>query len=771
MPPPGLPFYYDDLPDGSFRYKPWVRRGFKILGRVALDYAKRRATEWASETGKRIWNRVPSLPPSKHLRGSGDAPPTIPYTGHQSDQVIISQENMGGKRSSGSAAGGNLSQAKKTAKMINGGSSSRSTGVVPAMFMPGRGAEVPGVVSTYSRPLKRSGGRGPDKVSSVRKQFQAWDGAKCTNDFAFKMVLPASTFVSSGILDPLQRITRFVVNNVFRHKNSAACDPNPATHVNAGTLEESVNQINFSGWTGMSTGHNAYGAAAGAPGFTAGISTDWNYTLGPDATFARQVPPKGALQVGTNSSLVGLAENVITPYRNPQNGSYMYSTLCMQTLENVGWNLNPMKIRRPTNVALDDAGASTYDPLSTFQIDSVVKCYANAPWNDGPTWKGTFPCTYSGWKWCQSFPNRQLSEHPNQLTVSPNLQDPMGTVTGNPSSLSYTDTTTKYQSQFGPGSLSYTFGNNSSAPCVIDIVVHTIKKGKVVNSLSIPVLDQVNKGINEFPVPTVPPTLSTFDTLGQTYSANYLQKELARVGAVNLLGRAPIGLDVLYDAKTPFLPASCLKIAPNTKSDVNFSSATPTKAFTGVPFKQDCRDQFVIAAGSQKSWTFSLPSMNYDASKYRQGGGPKKGLAGDDPVNPQSWDIYVTNAASGSPGRITNCPENDYAICDDLSYIVTIGCSALPTVVVENGISVLDRQSGGVNVSVTGTYKESPLPVYAKEVSSKWYSNSALSRPGYYLTAPPTAHADLLSLGSAVRDETTASSIIDAAPLSTLSTA
>jgi len=112
MPPPALPFYYDDLPDGNFRYGPHVRQGFKLLGRAAASYAARRATEFAKETGKRIWNRVPSLPAGKHFRG----PPPASAGGSAGGplDVAIKQEgsllsesmphNINGKRGGGSLA-------------------------------------------------------------------------------------------------------------------------------------------------------------------------------------------------------------------------------------------------------------------------------------------------------------------------------------------------------------------------------------------------------------------------------------------------------------------------------------------------------------------------------------------------------------------------------------------------------------------------------------------------------------------------------------------
>lgn len=108
MPPPGLPFYYDDLPNGNFRYGPHIRNGFKILGRAAAAYAARRAQQMAhgvlSETGKRIWDRVPSMPAGKQLRGSAGG--AIKVEGIPQGSLLSESmpHNSNGKRGGGSLA-------------------------------------------------------------------------------------------------------------------------------------------------------------------------------------------------------------------------------------------------------------------------------------------------------------------------------------------------------------------------------------------------------------------------------------------------------------------------------------------------------------------------------------------------------------------------------------------------------------------------------------------------------------------------------------------
>jgi len=107
MPPPGLPFYYDDLPDGTFRYGSRTRNGFKVLGRAAAAYAARRAGQIAhgvlSETGKRIWNRVPSMPAAKQLRGSAGGAIKVEGIPHGS-LLSDTMPHNSGKRGGGSLA-------------------------------------------------------------------------------------------------------------------------------------------------------------------------------------------------------------------------------------------------------------------------------------------------------------------------------------------------------------------------------------------------------------------------------------------------------------------------------------------------------------------------------------------------------------------------------------------------------------------------------------------------------------------------------------------
>jgi len=750
MPP--LPRYHDDpQPRRRQSWNPIVTRGMQALGRAAVRYTARRATEY-------FW------PPES---------PIGPSLTPESGDSLFSQESMSGtKHLRGSSAGGSLSQAKKVAKRINGGSSISNTGVVPAMFQRGRGAEVPGIVANYQAPLKRSGGSGPAPVNAIAQQYKAYKGCKVAENFAFKIIMDPKSYVDlasqTSYTNP-SNVTRFVVHNVFRHKNSAANDPNPGQiwAVNAGSTTYTRVPIGADqrllGWTGMRTGGNGTFSWTNTnitPHVTStrGCTTDWNYTLGPDTAQVRQVPPVGTFQYAAQPNASEYDTELVTPFRNPQNGTYMYSTLTVQALENIGWNLNPYKSVRPQNTSIGFPGSSVqgynlYDFMKTLQPPmlysnapySVAKFYPNIPGQSGN--RGIIPTdgfndAFIGKDWCRSFPN--LQDVCNQITDK-QPADLMSNIaqTGQKNSVSST-----YQSQFGPGSVSYTFANNGNCPVCIDVVVHTIKKGKIVDSLNIPVMDQSHQGVMSGTV-----GVQVNDSLGKTYGCAYIAQQRGQQGGTDLNGRPPNQFDCLYDAKTPFLSPALLKIPQ--KAIETFGPTHPINPdgydFGGRPFKQDTRDQFIVAAGAQRSWTFSLPSMNYFSGDYRQGGGPQvlngtTGIIGT--ADQQLFNGLHTNQANDSAP-----PGNDFSICDDLSYIVTVGASAVPMTVAEIPVTappaILDRSSGGLNISVTGTYSETPLPVYMKEKRTKWDLTGALQRPTVGSISTKVSRVDVLNLGDA----------------------
>jgi len=754
MPPPDLPYHYQDI-DIGFDGEPYIRRDWQRVIKRYGPIAAGGAAVLAKKAMDYVWAPTPP---------TGDAKP---------DASLFSQETMGGsKHLRGSSAGASYPAAKKMARTVNGASATNSLGVVPAMFQGGRGAEVPGIVSNYHKPLKRYTKPGPPSVDAAAQQRKAFKGAKVSENFAFKMIMPARDYGADGISTDVSRVTRFVVNNVFRHKNSAANDVNPAPIYQYPTgspapisyVKSPFEQVS-SGWTGMRTGQNTlyeWEDTLNGLTYVRGTSTDWNYTLGPDKSFVRKQPPLGSAQ-----DLLGpdLSDDLMSPYRAPQNGTYMYSTLTMQALENIGWNLNPMKFRRPQNTQIGMPGLTTtdYDPFKFINILQPPLLYPNAPVNVSTNYDGSgiaygsgprdielfdgYNSHFSGYKWARSFPNLQ-----SYGSTATQKQPFDGIVISGAIGEQLDATTSAYQSQFGPGSVHYTFANNGSCPIIVDVVVHTIKKGKVVNTTTIPILNQTDQGVNN-PSWTGYGKFQNRDSLALTYGNSYMGQQLAQNGGTDLNGRQPLPQDVYFDAKTPFIPATLLTRPFKPATTAAFDVLDPGGSwYAGHPYKQDMRDQFVVAAGAQRSWSFTLPSLNYYSPSYRQGGGPTVINASTGTISGQDAQISAALSVASSQAGVDQgpIPNNDWSVCDDLSYIVTIGCSAVPMPVLEGASgSVVDRASGGINVSVTGTYSEMPMPVYVKEKSDKWNLNGALSRPAFDGGGVSTTRVDLLNLGNA----------------------
>jgi len=201
----------------------------------------------------------------------------------------------------------NNSQATKKAKAANGQSSSTalSDGVTcPAMFNPGRGAELGLVNKLIDTPLAFKTGEpaGPlrpqDPLSSVKQLYR---GVRLAQAFAFKGVVPVQATSEANLSN------RGYVHNVFRHYNYATFG------------------------TGTGT-YQLYGTDKAA----------WNNTLGPDSALVRTAPRVTGTQA-TDLTNAGLNATLTSPYRSPGNGAIMYSRLTQQFVENVGWACHPYK--------------------------------------------------------------------------------------------------------------------------------------------------------------------------------------------------------------------------------------------------------------------------------------------------------------------------------------------------------------------------------------------------------------------------------------------
>lgn len=176
---------------------------------------------------------------------------------------------------------------------------SNGSGIVPSMFQPGRGGELPFVDMNFSKPIKyrMDLGKGPVlKDASDAMALHCDKPCHVSHDFAYRVV-----FSSQQVVDNAYPNTRFMCQNVFRHAYAP------------------IGSIN-------------------------NVSTNWHRTLGPDNSGTRLSPPSGTLKGGVFVP-AGMSTNLLSPYRTPDNLDWMFCRLPLQALENIGWNANPLKLR------------------------------------------------------------------------------------------------------------------------------------------------------------------------------------------------------------------------------------------------------------------------------------------------------------------------------------------------------------------------------------------------------------------------------------------
>lgn len=256
-----------------------------------------------------------------------------------------------------------------------------------------------------------------------------------------------------------------------------------------------------------------------------------------------------------------------------------------------------------------------------------------------------------------------------------------------------------YRSQMSEGKVAYQFCNDGTSSVVVDVVITKLKKGKTMEDQAVY-------------------TSNMLAAFGQ----GYLNMTLANRGVINLQGGAPSITDVYENSKVEFLPEKALRYYNKT----SVTESTHPYAFVG-------RDQFIIAAGAVKPWSFSLPAVNYDARDYSN----------------------ISNQAD---------------IIDDLTYCVSISFSTVATPLVESGTvgrAVIDRRGNALNVSVTGTYKETPHPVYLADFVNTFYVNGVLNAPYYTATAPALSRVNILPPETGSRTDADGTSYMVVGPSNT----
>lgn len=238
-----------------------------------------------------------------------------------------------------------MEAAKKKAKTASGASKGRSgndAGIKPAMFIPGRGAEIPLVTSTFQKPLTLTIGLKSPRLHDPRKALAnsfSYLSKSVANGFAFKAVKAYEAPVPNELLmneygksSRYQPDNTFITTHVFRHKDPRGMSP--------------------------TMGDN---------------STLWNYTLGPDNAYARRVPGAANQPRGTAFGVVSdYSPLLVTSERFPQTQHDMIPRYSIDANEDNCWNLNPCKMigvdfETPITAVQSTASQGVPGPLEKYK--------------------------------------------------------------------------------------------------------------------------------------------------------------------------------------------------------------------------------------------------------------------------------------------------------------------------------------------------------------------------------------------------------------------
>jgi len=340
----------------------------------------------------------------------------IEASAHEAYEVGAAAVNLGqtvysGLSSAGSAVSSMFSPSNEspekrqrvasTARAVisqSGGASYQSTpgNLQPSQLIHGRGAEIPFMKLNQAKSIHFQSGEpaGPayeDPVKHFNKLFR--QNMKVAHGFAFKMILATPSALT------INPVTRFACHTVFRHN-----------------IGSSVNTTNYTGLFGPS-------------------ALSWHRSLGPDAAAVRKAPPNGPCADAAACTSAGLNPNLISPFRAPENGGFMYSRMNRIVLENLSWNANPFKFN---NIV----------PTSNLSTTTSITAFANSTTETGTAGAGIAPLS------TQSVTDQGV---------------PSTTGASNP---------VRYQTQFGTGGVSYNFHNDGTNPVVVDVVITRIKKGE-----------------------------------------------------------------------------------------------------------------------------------------------------------------------------------------------------------------------------------------------------------------------------------------------------
>jgi len=346
------------------------------------------------------------------------------------------------------ARGSSVRRAQKRMRSMTGGSvdqsMSNTSAMVPAQLIAGRGGELDFQRMNICKPISFKTGEsaGPSPVSAhaaFAEMFKA--NGKVVQAFAFKMILPYP--VGNQILtDP---VTRFAVNNIFRHNVPRTMNVADATsNEHFGTTNQTWNET-LGPDSSNTRRFGSLGYPVGGAGYIEGVGgTAYGVQVG------------GAWPASTPAVTDGFSANHMSPYRFPVNGGNMYSRLNMQTIENLGWNANPLKFYGVL-------------PTSNTTFTTGVAVYANGIVDQ------------------QGIVTTSL---PNQAAAN---------VTVGQGDSAYAPMY-RYKSQNGVGGVSYNFHNDGTNPVVIDIVITKVKRNEYWQPVAHPlnIFDAYNQGYQNY---------------------------------------------------------------------------------------------------------------------------------------------------------------------------------------------------------------------------------------------------------------------------------
>lgn len=647
-------------------------------------------------------------------------------------------KRMAGKRNQSAV----LDAAKKKAKNASGASKGRSgndAGIKPAMFIPGRGAEIPLVTQTFQKPLTLTIGLKSPRLHDPRRAlanaFQ-YLSKSVANGFAFKAVKAYEAPKANHLeLNEYGKNSRYVPDNtfitthVFRHKDPRAMS--------------------------VTMGDN---------------STLWNYSLGPDNAYARRKP--GALGAARGTAInepADYSKLLVTAERFPLTQHDMVPRYSVEANEDNSWNLNPFKMignnfEGQINAVEAANSGGQAGPLERFKyVPRAQPLYAFANTSPPPDPKDqpqTGDQQQFGPQVFQSVPASQTSgadaawwstpEIANTVPYNGQNIDNVVVGVGKPDGY--------YKVQSGHGSVSYTFSNNGTCPVVVDVVVTNLKKGKVIYDSA-----------NFLSAGGDPPNLTNHRNAYSKYlfeqvSDGYQKAMVGADSSSTFGGQGVFASQVISDMKQEFLPQKYFKKgvcqsqpspgSVNAIPLVQIPLELPSKypSVPGPQFNFLARDQFIIAPGASKPWRTTLPCMDYDARKYR---------------NFDSNTLYDSPIAYGRPKDVpANTPFLDRVVYDDRCIGISFRFSNVSVPLVEHAtagtggavvgaVAVIDRGATDINVTATGNYVEHPHPVYKMKTNPEMYAQGVTTEPFYDPTTDfnnvKLDHIDIVNASAAVR--------------------